>query len=417
MFFSQNYLINLKNFNSELVSITMKLLYVSYDGILEPLGQSQILSYLEKLSLSNKIYLLTFEKKNDLLNIQLCKDIHKRIKNSNIEWYKFKYHKYPLFISTLFDISCGFLVCLKIVFQEKITFIHARSYVPAFIAMLIKSLTGIKFIFDMRGFWVDEKVDAGIWKKNSIIFNLSKKIESKILKNSDHIVTLTNSGKKIIKKSFNLNKKRTFVTVIPTCVNIKKFYSTNKKIKNFTFGYVGTVNNWYNFDLVLRYFKYILLIKKDSKLVIVNKNQHQYILNRIQYFNVPLKKISLKSSNYSNIPALINQMSVGIFFIRPTFSKKASCPTKLAEFLSCGVPIITGPGVGDVVEIIQKENVGIILKSFTLANIRQSFKKIILLKRKKNISKQCRLAAKKYFSLEEGTKKYNRIYRSINTNI
>ena len=137
---------------------------------------------------------------------------------------------------------------------------------------------------------------------------------------------------------------------------------------------MGTVNNWYNFDLVLRYFKYILLIKKDSKLVIVNKNQHQYILNRIQYFNVPLKKISLKSSNYSNIPALINQMSVGIFFIRPTFSKKASCPTKLAEFLSCGVPIITGPGVGDVVEIIQKENVGIILKSFTLANIRKSFK-------------------------------------------
>jgi hypothetical protein len=75
VFFSQNYLVNLKNFNSELVSITMKLLYVSYDGILEPLGQSQILSYLEKLSLSNKIYLLTFEKKNDLLNIQLCKDI------------------------------------------------------------------------------------------------------------------------------------------------------------------------------------------------------------------------------------------------------------------------------------------------------------------------------------------------------
>jgi glycosyltransferase involved in cell wall biosynthesis len=395
----------------------MKLLYISYDGILEPLGQSQILSYLENLSLSNKIYLLTFEKKNDLLNIQLCKDIDKRIKNSNIEWYKFKYHKYPLFISTLFDIFCGFLFSLKIIIQEKIIFIHARSYVPAFIAMLIKSVTGIKFIFDMRGFWVDEKVDAGIWKKNSIIFNLSKKVESKILRNSDHIITLTNSGKKILKRTFDLEKKKSFITVIPTCVNIKKFYSKNKKIKNFTFGYVGTVNNWYNFDLVLRYFRQILLIKKESKLIIVNKNQHHYILNRIKSFNVPLKKVCLKSSDYSNIPRLINQMSVGIFFIRPTFSKKASCPTKLAEFLSCGVPIITGPGVGDVVEIIQKENVGIILKSFTAAKIRQSFKKIIRLKRKKNISKQCRLVAKKYFSLEEGTKKFNQVYCSINANL
>jgi glycosyltransferase involved in cell wall biosynthesis len=110
-------------------------------------------------------------------------------------------------------------------------------------------------------------------------------------------------------------------------------------------------------------------------------------------------------------------MSVGIFFIRPTFSKKASCPTKLAEFLSCGVPIITGNGVGDVAEIIQKENVGIVLKSFTSAKITQSFKKIIRLKRKKNISKQCRLAAKKYFSLIEGTKKYSKIYTSINDNL
>ena len=87
----------------------MKILYISYDGVLEPLGQSQILPYLENLSSSYNIYLLSFEKKEDLSNILLYKYILKKIKNSNINWYRFRYHKYPLVISTLFDIFFGLL--------------------------------------------------------------------------------------------------------------------------------------------------------------------------------------------------------------------------------------------------------------------------------------------------------------------
>ena len=41
-----------------------KILYISYDGILDPIGESQILSYLEKLCKDFDFYLITFEKKN-----------------------------------------------------------------------------------------------------------------------------------------------------------------------------------------------------------------------------------------------------------------------------------------------------------------------------------------------------------------
>jgi glycosyltransferase involved in cell wall biosynthesis len=389
----------------------MKILYISYDGVLEPLGQSQILSYLKNLSLSNKIFLLSFEKKKDLANTSLYKNIYKIVNKSNIKWYKFRYHKHPLFLSTLFDIFLGYLVALKIVLSERIDLIHARSFVPTFIAMLIKSITSIKIIFDMRGFWVDERVDSGIWKKNSIIFRLSKYLETFMLKNSDHIISLTDNAKKFI-----FHKTTCPISVIPTCVNTNRFYSKNKKNKNLIFGYVGTASNWYNFDQVLEYFKEALLIEKNSKLMIINRNEHSYILSRINFFKIPLKKIILKSSNYSNIPKLINQMSVGIFFIKPTFSKKASCPTKFAEFLSCGVPIITACSVGDVDKIVQKEKIGVIVKSFSKKKIKKNIKKIIKLINKKNISKRCRVTAEKYFSLIEGSKRYNHIYTSLSSN-
>ena len=51
------------------------ILYVSYDGILEPLGRSQVLAYLEGLSNRNKIYLISFEKKADLNDPSLVKKI------------------------------------------------------------------------------------------------------------------------------------------------------------------------------------------------------------------------------------------------------------------------------------------------------------------------------------------------------
>ena len=46
-----------------------KVLYITYDGILEPLGQSQVLNYLEKLSEDHEITLMSFEKKQDTKNI------------------------------------------------------------------------------------------------------------------------------------------------------------------------------------------------------------------------------------------------------------------------------------------------------------------------------------------------------------
>jgi hypothetical protein len=40
-------------------------LYISYDGMLEPLGQSQVLSYLRHLAVDREIHLISFEKADD----------------------------------------------------------------------------------------------------------------------------------------------------------------------------------------------------------------------------------------------------------------------------------------------------------------------------------------------------------------
>lgn len=169
----------------------MKILYITYDGILEPLGQSQVLAYQEQLSKEFDIFLFSYEKPSDISNISLYSSIQNRISQSSIKWIYRKYHKSPSVLATFYDLVAGVFHCSYIVWKNKIKIIHARSYPPALIAIVLKKFFGIKFIFDMRGFWADERVDGNLWKRNSMVFKITKALEKRFILNADHIVSLT----------------------------------------------------------------------------------------------------------------------------------------------------------------------------------------------------------------------------------
>ena len=70
-----------------------KILYLTYDGLTDPLGQSQILPYLIKLSLDNEIHIISAEKKDNFIKFK--DDINLLINNSNIYWHALSYSKKP----------------------------------------------------------------------------------------------------------------------------------------------------------------------------------------------------------------------------------------------------------------------------------------------------------------------------------
>ena len=59
------------------------------------------------------------------------------------------------------------------VLKYNLNIIHARSYVPSLMALAIKRLTGAAFLFDMRGFWADEKLESG-WTRDSSFYKFFK---------------------------------------------------------------------------------------------------------------------------------------------------------------------------------------------------------------------------------------------------
>ena len=86
----------------------------------------------------------------------------------------------------------------KIIKEYNIDIIHARSMIPATMGLILKKIHGVKLLFDIRGFAIDEKVDSGRLQKSSLLYGILKKLDNYLYKASDHIVTLTYAGKKIL---------------------------------------------------------------------------------------------------------------------------------------------------------------------------------------------------------------------------
>lgn len=390
-----------------------RVIYISYDGMLEPLGQSQVVAYLRTLSVFSSIFLISFEKKSGWLELDRRLRIGTDIETAGIKWIPLRYHKSPTLLATAFDILLAIGIGILLVFKAKARIIHARSYVAAIVALTLKKITGANFIFDMRGFWADERIDGGIWKKESLLYPLSKWFEKQFLLNADHVISLTDAAVLKIKRFSFLAGKIPPITVIPTCVDLNRFRPLTTYRKEFIFGYVGTVGSWYQFDAVLDCFKIVRIRQPASRFLILNNNENEFIRKMLVDKQVPLSSVEILSVSHEEVPLHINRVSIGIFFIKPLYSKIASAPTKLAEFLGCGIPCLSNFGVGDVGDVLESDRVGVAVSDFRERSLVQGIDRVMALMREPDITDRCRRSAEKRFSLESGVEKYALIYKSL----
>lgn len=91
----------------------------------------------------------------------------------------------------------------------------------------------------------------------------------------------------------------------------------------------------------------------------------------------------------------------------------SSMPTKLGEFLGCGVPCVCNSGIGDMADIVNNEKVGIVLNSLEKKEKKESILHLLKLIKDSRTKDLCRKAALKYFSLEDGINSYKNIYHSL----
>ncbi|MEQ6121912.1 glycosyltransferase [Reichenbachiella sp. MALMAid0571] len=347
-----------------------KILYLSYDGITDPLGQSQILPYLKGLSQKGYFfYLVGFEKKDAYKKQKEV--IEKEIKGFGIQWIPKKYHKSPPVLSTLYDLWEMKKTAAKIVSEENIKIVHCRSYITMLVGLYLKRKFNIKLLFDMRGFWADERVDGKIWNlKNPLfnwIYNYFKKKEIEFVQESDHIISLTYAGKEemvsgnlFADKSVKIDANK--ISVIPCATDLDLFdpekvseRQVNEcKLKlgitasDKTLIYLGSLGTWYLVKEMLEFYKAWKALHPEYKFLFVTKDDMQEVHQYCVELDIKTTNILHAIANRHEVPTYLKLADLGIFFIKPAYSKKASSAVKMGEMLAMRLPFVTNTGVGDV---------------------------------------------------------------------
>lgn len=398
----------------------MGVLYISYDGVADNLGQSQIIPYILGLSKKDIAFtLLTFEKESAFRNKDIIESIRSRL-NNNIDWIFLKYHKRPSLIVTLYDIIHGFFIGLWVVKKKKIKIIHGRTFIGSIIALLLKKILKVYVILDIRGFWPEEKVEAGLWNKDSLLYRIAKRIEQSLILNADEIATLTLNGKKEIEGREYLRNKKINVNVIPTCVDLDrfKFRETNdikiamdKNIEGkFILIYIGSLSTWYMQDEMFKFFEVLQSMINNAHFLILTKDD-KFLRNTLQKEKM---NVSIVSVEHNLVPQYLSIAKIGLAFYKPGYSRKACCPTKIGEYLAVGLPVIINTGIGDCDEIIFKEKVGVVINEFSVQEYGRAVHELLeLLSEEDRLRERCKAVAKKYFSLEIGINRYLDIYRRL----
>jgi len=402
-----------------------QILYISYDGMTDPLGQSQVIPYLVGLSKKGLNFtIVSCEKKEKYLE---NKEIITRIlNNASIAWHPLFYTKQPPVLSTLYDYYRLKRKVRALYKQVGFDMIHCRSYLPSLLGLWIKKKYQVPFIFDMRGFWADERVDGGIWNiKNpifKIIYRYFKKKKIAFVNESAEIVCLTNAGKNEILKWENLKINDHKISVIPCCVDIDVFNPDNfspvrqqevrqrLQIKNsdFVLGYLGSLGTWYLVDEMMRFFSTMKKKIETAKFLFVTPDDPADIIVKMQKYGIDATNVIITKAARNEVPLMISLFDFGIFFIKPAYSKMASSPTKQGEIMAMGIPVICNSGIGDTDEIITAYNAGLIVRNSKFDEPIQNIGSGINYDKK-----EIRDGAIEYFSLDNGIEKYYKLYRNV----
>jgi glycosyltransferase involved in cell wall biosynthesis len=404
-----------------------RVLFISYNGMLEPLGQTQVLPYLRELAKRGvKFTLLSFEKSRAFTTEgrRQCEELKRELREQGIDWHWLRYHQRPSLPATVYDVLAGIRYAGRLVRQNRIELVHGRSYIPATIALALKRKFGIKMIFDVRGLMAEEYVDARHWPEGGLRYRITKSAERRIFATTDGVVTLTERIWPIIKEWDGLKDRDVHHEVIPCCVDLSLFrFNEEQRAKlrtelelndRITFVYSGSLDGWYLTEEMADFFASVVSKQSNAHLLWLTRGSHDRVRQLMSARGIGEDHFSVRAVTPKEIPAYLAAGDVGISFIKRCLSKLASSPTKNAEYLACGLPIVINSGIGDSDALMNETEAAVLIEGFNESDFDFAWNMIRKVVSDPNIKTKARGAAEKVFDLKAvGVERYARLYEGV----
>lgn len=392
-------------------------LYIASASISDPLIVSQVVRYLEQMQHSlRSCHVITFER-DDAIDFARASE---ELLAAGIHWHPIKAWKRVRSVGFWFDQSRALACARRIVAREAVDIVHCRSFLAGTLGRKIKS-NNVRFLYDMRGLWSLEKRDKGTIR-NPWMFKVAHGLEQKLFRDADHIVSLTHAGKRhLVEAGVSVP-----IDVIPTCVDLERFKrrhdnvvvsgSVALNVESLGVVSAGTLGAGY---LAEEMFRFAAMMKSnwaDASFRILTGSNREQVVAAAENAGLPSSCLNISRVPPEAVSDELSLADVGLCFVKPTEAKVASCPTKLGEYLACGLPVVATDGVGDVSEILRSNRVGVVVRHDDKSSWQTAVEELAILLREPQLRQRCRRVAEQSFGLAGGADNYLRIYDEMTGN-
>jgi glycosyltransferase involved in cell wall biosynthesis len=394
----------------------IRTLYICYFGVREPLVQTQVLPYLRQLAAAGiKVHLLTFEPGLEKWSEDQLTKRREQLASEGISWFCLPYHKSPSLPATAYDIMAGALFAFRLARSAGINVFHARAHIAMAMAMLAARFSRSRLIFDIRGLIADEYADAEIWKENSLPFKAVKAVERKGLRAADQIVVLTRRMRSWLVQGGLATADR--IEVIPCCFDFSRFHSDNdlnQRGKRFEVIYAGSVIGLYMLEEMGRFFLKLREQQPGAFFRVLTLSSAVDAASVLRSTGLSDEDFFVGAVDPAEVPMYMQRARLGISFRKPTFSQIAASPTKIAEYLAAGLPLVCNTGIGDLDDFLERESVGVLVRNFDDESYTEAATKALKLVADEHVTARCAQAAKQHFDLANvGGAGYLNVYQKL----
>lgn len=301
-----------------------------------------------------------------------------------------------------------------------IMFIASTPPIQGAMAVFVKKIRRIPFIYNLQDIFPDSLVGTGLAKKNGLLWKIGRVIENFTYRNADKIIVISQDFKRNIMAKGVPEEKIEVIynwvdeqAIVPIDRDKNPIFDEFNLDRNkFYIVYAGNLGNAQNVEIILDVANQI---KDNTNIEFIifgtGGQEHEYknkvkslYINNVSFF--PLQPYDKVSQVYSIGDACIVSCKRGL--------GGSAMPSKTWSIMSSGRAVIANFDEGELKEIIENNNCGI----FTKAGDKEAFKDAILeLYNNKDkaiqLGKNGRQFIMENLTREIGTKRYINVIRSI----
>ncbi len=409
-------------------------LYVSVDGILDVLGQSQILTYLQGLTRYGwRFLLVTLEKVQSWSG---CLALRQRLRAQGIMWFPLLYRGVPRWVNVPVEMGVLRDVLVALIRQFRPALIHVRGTHPGLsVLRALRQVGGPPplLLYDMRQFWADQRRESQVWDvrrrpHHFYYYWRAKQVEKALLARARAVVVLTMRARRLLEFWYQTGwlERLGEVVVIPCGAPAESIPAgldawerarrqLGLAMDRRYVGVMGSGSPWYDWDATGEFLRLLTRMYSDVDVCLWLWGIRQEDVERwVRAWGLALERVMIGRFRWREVLSFVPALDAGVLFQGGRISALGTSPVKVSEWLLAGVPVIAN-ALGDLPELLPRIQGIPVVAQTDVVGMRRWLVRWMpeVFRKRREESMEIRQRAMATFSAERIVERYHRVYTRL----